>query len=57
MPTFVAAMLAGVVGWLTSESLRGHTSVRISAAISLLVWCVVFYLTRRLLRKLRDGAW
>jgi len=53
VPTIAAVVLAGIVALVVEGALRPYVGVGITAAISLVVWFGVFYVTRRWLLRLR----
>jgi hypothetical protein len=55
MPTFAAIILASVTNFAVAQSLRDRLSTRAAAAAELVIWLVVFGLTRTLLRRLRPS--
>jgi hypothetical protein len=56
MPTLVAGLLSSIVAAALQSLLRPLVGVRVSAAIALACLVGLFWATRRLLTRLRDGA-
>jgi hypothetical protein len=53
MPTIAAMALAGILSFLIKDWLRPLLGLRLAALVSLIVWGVVYYYTRRWLLELR----
>ena len=56
MPTVAAMALASVVSFVLEDVLRPYVGFALTSALSLAVWCLVFWSVRNGLRRLRDGS-
>jgi hypothetical protein len=55
MPTFVAAVLASVAGWIAASAIRPVAGDAASLLVSLVLSSVTFLFAKRVVTELRDG--
>ena len=56
MPTLVAAVLSAIVAAALQSWLKPYVGIRVSAALALVCLTGLFWVTRKWLTRLRDGA-
>jgi hypothetical protein len=55
MPTFIAMLIASLVGWIVESPARAMFGPVFSMTASLLVSTIAFFFAKRLVSNLRDG--